>query len=357
MGNAESTVEPLTAEGLVLARVACGPLRTLREVCRSLAPLAGGGRVRAEAAIADLVASLQVRGGLTTQSPSEGVERLALTPKGVAQLTRLLPMDPAAPPPWSTLTAVDLPAAVAQLPPPTEIQRRRLLSPVGLRAFCLQCHYRFDLEPYPTPAAVKNALKWHLLAEALARGDPVLAAEVRGQRGPFQTQGLGRLLWRRAAGSKGGKITEVQAFNALAAKTLGLAPSASVAELRAGLLRPLFAATGASTGGHGLTPDGSAPELEAFAGAVLRAAQATTTGRLGPHKVLIAPVYRAYCAQLGPGAPSAKAFGDLLLAARQQGLLQLSRLDLLDAMDPDDVRASTLRHDGEVLHLIRLPTP
>jgi hypothetical protein len=112
----------------------------------------------------------------------------------------------------------------------------------------------------------------------------------------------------------------------------------------------------------GESPDGAAPhagtgpfDLSAFAAAALRAArQAPPAGWFGDNKVFIARAWRQLHSQ--PGAPGASldlpAFKQRLVEANREGLLRLSRADLVSAMDPADVRESETRYLNAEFHFI-----
>ena len=95
-------------------------------------------------------------------------------------------------------------------------------------------------------------------------------------------------------------------------------------------------------------------DLHAFAAAVTRAARGSLTGRFGDNKVFINHVWRAY--RDGGGGADAldlATFKSRLVEANREGLLELSRADLVAAMDPADVRESQTRHLNAEFHFVR----
>lgn len=92
---------------------------------------------------------------------------------------------------------------------------------------------------------------------------------------------------------------------------------------------------------------------KAFAGRVLAAARASTTGRFGDNKVFISHVLRQLGAE-GFAIDDAEAIKARLVAAHQGGLLSLSRADLVEAMAAEDVDASETRYRRATFHFVRI---
>ncbi len=93
-------------------------------------------------------------------------------------------------------------------------------------------------------------------------------------------------------------------------------------------------------------------DLEAFANTVKAAARTSPTGRFGDNKVFISHVWRQLAteppfARLGPDG-----FKRRLVEANARGLLALSRADLVQVMDPDDVRESETGHLNALFHFV-----
>jgi hypothetical protein len=93
-------------------------------------------------------------------------------------------------------------------------------------------------------------------------------------------------------------------------------------------------------------------DLTAFAGRVLAAARASTTGRYGHNKVFISHVWRSL--ERDPSPVDAAAFKERLVEAHREGLLDLSRADLVEAMAPEDVAASETSYYGATFHFVRM---
>ncbi len=90
--------------------------------------------------------------------------------------------------------------------------------------------------------------------------------------------------------------------------------------------------------------------LEQFAAAVLDAARAAPTGRVGTNRMFIAHAWRQFH-QRHPHIAEA-AFRQRLIEANNKLLLHLARADLVLNLDPADVRASELTYQNAVFHFI-----
>lgn len=93
-------------------------------------------------------------------------------------------------------------------------------------------------------------------------------------------------------------------------------------------------------------------DLGAFASRVIAAARASKTGRYGHNKVFISHVWRGL-----DGEKDAAAFKERLVAAHREGLIDLSRADLVEAMSPEDVAASETTYFGATFHFVRMDAP
>ena len=96
------------------------------------------------------------------------------------------------------------------------------------------------------------------------------------------------------------------------------------------------------------------PELASFAEQVKAAARTCTSGRFGDNKVFIAHVWKAIQGVPAFQSMDLKIFKEQLAAANNARLLDLSRADLVQAMDPEDVRQSELRYLNATFHFVRI---
>ena len=95
-------------------------------------------------------------------------------------------------------------------------------------------------------------------------------------------------------------------------------------------------------------------DLPAFARTVRAAARDCPTGRFGDNKVFIAHVWRRLRDEPGLPPMDLPAFKRRLTEANNAGLLTLSRADLVEVMDPADVRESETRYLNAEFHFVLL---
>jgi len=143
----------------------------------------------------------------------------------------------------------------------------------------------------------------------------------------------------------------------LATRSVG-ARQSTAAELGAAVLRTWIDRSEASTTDEGEPPPG--PErldLDDFARRVVEAARSSPTGRSGDARVFIAHVRRGLRDDPAFRGIDEAAFKDRLIEAHRAGLLELGRADLVEAMDPADVRESATPYQNVVYHFVRTEEP
>ena len=91
-----------------------------------------------------------------------------------------------------------------------------------------------------------------------------------------------------------------------------------------------------------------------MAGRVQAAARACPTGRYGDHKVFIAHVWDHLRSDPDFAAMDLDGFKRALAEANNLRLLDLARADLVQAMDPEEVRRSEVRYLNATFHFIRI---
>src|SRR5205823_3165908 len=101
-------------------------------------------------------------------------------------------------------------------------------------------------------------------------------------------------------------------------------------------------------------PGKPALEMAALAERVKAAARACPTGRYGDNKVFIAHVWRMLRSDADFAEMDLDGFKDFLAAANNSRFLDLSRADLVQAMDPEDVRLSEVQYLNATFHFIRI---
>jgi hypothetical protein len=95
-------------------------------------------------------------------------------------------------------------------------------------------------------------------------------------------------------------------------------------------------------------------ELASFAEQVKTAARTCTSGRFGDNKVFIAHVWKAIQDVPPFQSMDLTIFKEQLAAANNARLLDLSRADLVQAMDPEDVRQSEVHYLNATFHFVRI---
>jgi hypothetical protein len=103
---------------------------------------------------------------------------------------------------------------------------------------------------------------------------------------------------------------------------------------------------------NGRTADAAPFDLPAFAATVLAVARGCPTGRFGDNKVFISHVWRQFRQEPGMPPLDLDAFKLRLAEANHVGLLQLSRADLVQVMDPIDVREAATPYLDAVFHFV-----
>lgn len=134
-------------------------------------------------------------------------------------------------------------------------------------------------------------------------------------------------------------------------------PAPAVSRLANGEAARLPAANGARAPSAPARSAARPPPLDdAFVlravGKIERAARQPSARRFGPDKVFIASVWQSLARDPELCALGEAGFKRLLVEAHRRGLLDLSRADMVAAMDPEDVAASETRHLSATYHFI-----
>ena len=95
-------------------------------------------------------------------------------------------------------------------------------------------------------------------------------------------------------------------------------------------------------------------DLVEFAETVDRLARGSETGWFGDNKLFISHAWRLFKADPNGPALDLPLFKQKLVEANREGLLRLSRADLVSAMNPDDVRESETHYLNAEFHFILL---
>lgn len=194
----------------------------------------------------------------------------------------------------------------------------------------LACKFCLRIGKYPTTAQALDALAWKQL-EAVHEPSERF-------KGSFTRDNLFRALFTDGAKNAPGPLMVAKFTQASSTKTKDL----RVAIVRQWLdqLEGRAVVTGKMT-------------LSAFADRVLSLASQATDGRFGDHKVFISHVWSRFKASPEGRGFSRTEFDERLVDSNRQGLLKLSRADLVGAMNPHDVASSEIKLDHASFHLIR----
>lgn len=223
-----------------------------------------------------------------------------------------------------------------------------------LRAALLQRHHRLAFDKAPTLNQVRDALAWRAIGVETAskfQANAVMEVLLNRMLGASKPLPLKKVLEQLVAMASGAPTSHARTIEQAALRHL-LSDNLPV-----GLVTPQPRSTPVPTGNGAPEPGSnkSAPlpnDDAAFAACVIAAARATRTGRFGDNKVFISHVISRL---RGDGASiDDQAFKARLVSAHQQGLLSLSRADLVEAMDPNDVDASEARYRSATFHFVRI---
>ncbi len=217
--------------------------------------------------------------------------------------------------------------------------RRRLATAEGLRGFVLKQHYDLATGAFPTLSQAANALLWKQLGVETSQGFTVNAVK---------SLLLSRLL------DTDGKQKPGQLLNQLLVKSTG-ARNSGANELRLATIRKWLAGS-LKEAGPGAAPAEAGEQafnLAGFVEGVLEAARASERGRFGDRKVFISHVWHKLHEDGAFPGMAEDEFKRRLTEANQAGLLTLSRADLVEAMNPDDVKASETRYLTGTFHFVQ----
>jgi len=246
-------------------------------------------------------------------------------------------------------------------PPPKKDKKKGAGDSAQLRAAVLAQHYQLDVGKAPTMLQVRDALAWRQLgietSKPISLGAvlELLLNRMLGTKKPLPVDEVLEQLAARAAGARRVEAGELK--DALLRRWLSDAeavPGATQPEEP----RPRQNGDAALTKSDGATnsviTDPAPPEDEKrFAERVLAAAQALETGRFGDNKVFISHVFQRL-ADEGAVAGDTESFKARLVSAHVNGLLSLSRADMVEMMKPEDVDASATRYSGATFHFVRI---
>ena len=282
--------------------------------------------------------------------------RLALTGRGRGLALQALGIDELPPKTtWAKLKSSIL---------PTLALGRRGPSGADLKVEILRVHYGLALAARPKIAEATEAAAAKLIGLEPGRRfnvDNILRTLLRdagieipsGQK-PGLTS-IREALFRRELGDPSAK----KPLELLITRSVG-ARQAKPAELSAAVLRS-WVDRSETTATESAPKPAPAPapafDLPAFARRVAEAARLSPSGWFGDSKVFISHIWLGMRHEPAFHRINDSAFKMRLIEAHCAGLIELSRADLVEAMDPADVRESATPYLNAVYHFVRTEEP
>lgn len=245
---------------------------------------------------------------------------------------------------WAQMLSKYLAARALGLPAPTGAAAKTFGDLKRFKAAALRSVHGLPVPALPTLAQATDAMLWKLLGRETAE--------------KFVLKAVKEYLILRSLGDGHPRPKKIDVEQLI---VRDLRPrNGTPAELRAAAVRrwldeslagpePRTSPKPAESDG----PTAASLPLDDFARRVVAAARTSPSGRFGENKVFIAHVWRALRDDPVFRGMDLDAFKGLLAEANRARHLDLSRADLVEAMDPDDVRTSETTHFGALYHFIR----
>jgi hypothetical protein len=247
---------------------------------------------------------------------------------------------------WSKLKKIYLPARALGLAASSDARIKAVSSEPGFQAVVLKNQFSLAVNELPKLDEALDALAWKLIG-----------FEDMTQK--FDVRSIKTALFNRELGN--GRATDFKkaATNLLLRRVA--ASREGPKELRDAVLRRWVdgeQSTAAEPPGEQLpsraVPQPAELDLASFAARVLAAARNCRSGRFGDHKVFIAHVWRALHNDPAFPAIDLASFKSRLAQANHSRFLDLSRADLVQAMNPEDVQQSELHYLNATFHFVRI---
>jgi hypothetical protein len=300
--------------------------------------------------LGDVLDGLESAGAVGRVSKGKAI-RFALTEEGRRLASEALGI---AKPPgkltWAKLKADHLPALALG---------RAGGSGANLKVEVLRSRYGLDLgDGKPSIPRATEALAAKLLGLEAGRkftADEILRKLLLDAKiaiPPGQKPGpkaIGEALFRRELGDPSAR----KPLDLLATRSVG-ARQATAAELASAVLRSWIDRSEAPATPHAPPPPF---DLPGFARKVVEAARTSPTGRFGDAKVFISHARQALRDDPAFREMDDASFQGRLVEAHRARLLELGRADLVEAMDPIDVRESATPYLNAVYHFVRIEEP
>jgi DNA-binding MarR family transcriptional regulator len=350
-----TTTDLPAVEALVLTRLLPVSEKgdTSAKIKKDLEPLLGhraSGAAITET-VEQAIGNLEAAGFVTLQRgrTKRSVPRVILTLDGRRRALTFLGIDVLKPKTtWTTLKKVHLPARVLGIPAASDATIKAISSDPVFKAVLLKREYDLAAAVLPRLDDVIDALAWRLMGF----GETPRKLDLKTVKTALLNRELGD---GRAADFK-------KAVSQLLARRLR-ARRDDPRELRDAVLRgwidrdPTLRASGEEKPKiPPVFPVSAAPtfDLAKFAERVKAAAEGCDTGRYGDNKVFIAHVWNALQSDPFFQGMDLATFKAHLAEANNARLLDLSRADLVQAMNPDDVRQSEVRYLSASFHFVRI---
>jgi len=381
---------------IILARtlVAGEKGATVSELRKAIEPLAGhrwAGSALGERIDRALV-ELASAGFLQRPLLIKKSERVTITQPGRAAILAALGLDQLPPKTtWDKLKKTYLSALALGLPSPHGPALKSFGGEPGFKATLLKAEYDLPLSDFPTIDQAIDALAWKLLGFPAGRKFDLISVKtalIRRELGdskeletkPDPKKEAAKLLAKTLGARQTGKDElRLSALRRWVDGEAGIAaaepepepePTTSPPSIPCAVESNSFregeapAEPQSEFGSAGASPSRLKSftidraeyndDLSAFAARVLEAAKSSPTGHFGANKVFISHVWRLLRDDPAVSTMSLDEFKKRLAEANQARLLDLSRADLVEAMDPEDVRLSEVSHLGASFHFIRV---
>lgn len=357
-GNGEAASTPVGQ--LLLARllVAGEKGATGAEIKKALEPLLGhrwaGAALSEELRLT--LAALEAA-GLVLLARKGRTERGALTTEGRRRALEVIGLDQLPPKTtWDKVKKTYLAARALGLPTPTGVTATRFGGEPGFKAALLKTKFVLPIGDYPAMQEALDALAWTLLGL-----EPGPKFTVKAVQAALILRELGDL------GKLGSKPDPGKEVAKLLAREVGARQSGKdelrLASIRhwvdgdsdAAVLPPAEPPSPLSARPEdGDATTSTSLDLPGFARRVLEAARSSPTGRFGDDKVFVGHAWSALRHEPAFAAMDSNEFKRRLAEANNARLLDLSRADMVEAMDPEEVERSEIRYLGATFHFIRI---
>ena len=239
---------------------------------------------------------------------------------------------------WGVIKTIYLPGCAIDLPASSDALLKTIKSEPNFQAILLKRQYGLPVADLPNPKETIEALAWKLMG-------------FDGETRQFTLDNIKIALLNRESGDE--RATKLpKAATKLLAKRLGLATD-DPKKLRDAVVRGwIDQSENPSSPSPAPTP--IELDLPEFAERVKAAALVCPTGRFGDSKVFISHLWRALQSDPEFSKMDLSAFKERLAEANNARLLDLSRADLVQAMDPTDVDESELHYLNATFHFVRI---